>query len=234
MTSKKTESAIRALRSHADARNIEGMARYGIVSQCVLGIPMPTIKALAKELGKDHDLAEELWQSGIYEARILAAMVDDPKKVTREQMERWVLDFDNWGLCDGVCNWLFDRTSHAWEVIPDWCCREEEYVKRAGFVLIAQRSVHDKKAEDERFMALLPLTEEGAKDERPMVRKAVNWALRQVGKRNIHLNTVAVEEAKKIAAIGSKGARWIASDALRELQSESIILRLRGRAPRQQ
>jgi 3-methyladenine DNA glycosylase AlkD len=217
---------VRIMESKRNQANVDGMARFGIRSDKVLGLCMPDIVVLAKRIGKDHKMALALWDTGIYDARVLAALVDEPKKVTRRQMERWALDFDNWGVCDNACMHLFDRASCVWEVVPDWCRREEEFVRRAGFAIIASLTIHDKKAGDERFLAILPLIREASTDERPMVRKAVNWALRQIGKRNAELNKAAIAEAKAIKAIPSKSARWIASDALRELEGEKVQERL--------
>ncbi len=217
---------VQIMESKRNQANVDGMARFGIKSEKVFGLGMPDIVALAKRIGKDHDMALALWDTGIYDARVLAAVVDEPMKVTREQMEKWALDFDNWGVCDNACMHLFDRAPCAWEVVPDWCRRSEEFVRRAGFAIIASLTIHDKRSEDERFLALLPLIREASTDERPMVRKAVNWALRQIGKRDTELNKAAIAEAKAIKAIQSKSARWIASDALRELEGEKVQERL--------
>ncbi len=226
------EEVVGILESKRNQENIDGMARFGITSKNVLGLCMADILAVAKRIGKDHEMALELWRTGIYEARVLAPLVDDPKKVTRAQMERWAKDFDSWAVCDNACMHLFDRTKYAWEVLPDWCRREEEFVRRAGFSTIASISIHDKKTEDAKFLLLFPLIREASTDERPMVRKAVNWALRQIGKRNIALNKAAIAEAKRIKALPSKSARWIASDALRELQGEKVQERLEKWAKR--
>ena len=217
---------MKKLRSMKNADSVKGMARYGIRAAKVYGVPMPELRAMGKEIGKDHLLAERLWKEGVFETRILATLVDDPAEVTPAQMERWVAEFDNWAVCDGCCNNLFNRTGSAWEKAVDWSAREEEFVKRAGFVLMAVLSVHDKRAGDDAFLALLPLCVEGASDERPMVRKAVNWALRQIGKRNRTLNTESIRTAKQIRTLGTPSARWIAADALRELTGAAVRLRL--------
>jgi 3-methyladenine DNA glycosylase AlkD len=214
------------LEAHANPANVAGMARYGINPKRALGVSIPRLRAMAKEIGRDHALARELWASGIHEARILAGLVDDPAKVTAAQLERWVGDFDSWDVCDGVCSNLFDKTPFAWEKAVAWSARSEEFVKRAGFVLMAALAVHDKKAPDERFRKFLPLIEREAADERNFVKKAVNWALRQIGKRNRALNGDAVAAAKRIRKIDSKSARWIAADALRELESGAVRERL--------
>jgi 3-methyladenine DNA glycosylase AlkD len=224
------EEIMGIMESKRSQANVEGMARFGIRSEKVLGLRMPDLTAIAKRVGKDHIIAQELWATGIYDARILAALVDEPGKVTRPQMEKWALDFDNWGVCDCACLHLFDKTPHAWEVVPDWCEREEEFVRRAGFAMIASLSSHDRTAADDRFNGLLPLIREASVDERPMVRKAINWALRQIGKRNIALNRAAIIEARTIKGLPSKTAMWIASDALRELEGEKVQTRLKERA----
>lgn len=215
------------LQSYADPKAVEGMARFGIRSAKALGVSAPKLRRLAKEIGKDHRLAAELWRTGILDARLLAALIDDPARVTVRQMERWVQDFDSWAVCDGACCCLFDKTPHAWDQAVEWTGRPGEYVRRAGFVLMAALAVHDKKAPDDRFEAFLPLIARHATDERNFVKKAVNWALRQIGKRNHRLNQAAVRTAQEIRRIDSKAARWIASDALRELTSEKVRRRLK-------
>jgi 3-methyladenine DNA glycosylase AlkD len=215
------------LRSLADPKGAEGAARYGINAPNVWGVSAPKLRALAKEVGRNHDLAEELWQTGVHDARILATLVDDPAQVTVEQMERWVLDFNSWAVCDAACCCLFDKTPHAWDKAAQWIERDEEYVKRAGFVLMAALAVHNKKAPNEQFEAFLSLIETHATDDRNFVKKALNWALRQIGKRNRHLNPLAIEAGERIRQIDSKAARWIASDALRELASSKVRQRLK-------
>ncbi|HNS20057.1 MAG TPA: DNA alkylation repair protein [Sedimentisphaerales bacterium] len=215
------------LRSLGDPRNVEGMARYGIRVTKAFGVSAPNLRALAKEIGRDHALAAELWRTGIHDARCLAALIDDPVQVTVQQMERWVKDFDSWAVCDCACGCLFDKTPHAWDKAIEWTERQEEYVKRAGFVLMATLAVHDKKTPDERFEAFLPLIAQHATDERNFVKKAVNWALRQIGKRSRRLNSLAVQTAERIRRIDSKSARWIASDALRELTNDKVRQRLK-------
>lgn len=213
---------LKELSSLANPQNVIGMARFGINPHNTLGISIPTLRSMAKDIGKDHVLAEALWDSGIHEARILAAFIADPQLVTEEQMERWVADFDSWDVCDQVCSNLFDRTSFAYNKAMEWSQREEEFVKRAGFVLMACLAVHDKKAGDERFERFFPLIVAGAADERNFVKKAVNWALRQIGKRDSYLNARAIETAHEIAGRNSRAARWIAADALKELTSDRI------------
>jgi len=206
------------------------MARFGIATKRALGgSSIPYLRWLAKRLGKDHQLAAELWASGIHEARILAAMVDEPSEVTDEQMEAWAAEFDSWDVVDGVCGSLFDKTSLAYRKAEQWSSRQEEFVKRAGFSLMAMLAVHDKKAPDTSFERFLPIIEREAGDRRNFVRKAVNWALRQIGKRNPALNAKAIAAAERIQANGVRSAKWVASDALRELRSNALQGRLRVR-----
>src|SRR4030042_2743807 len=207
------------LESKAKPDHLEGMARFGMVIEKRLGISIPELRKLAKEMGKNHDLALELWKTGIAEARILAAMIDDPQKVTEGQMEDWVKDINSWDVCDQVCMNLFDKSPLAWKKIHDWSDREEEFVKRTALSLIACVAWHDKKAGDEKFIELLPLIKREAIDERNFVKKDVNWALRHIGKRNKTLNKAALDTAREIRQLNSKAARWIASDAIRELES---------------
>ena len=220
------DKVVSRLQSLAQPGNLEGMKRFGIPTAHALGISLPTLRRLTKEIGRDHALAEELWATGIHEALILATLVDNPKQVSERQMEAWVRDFDAWDLCDQCCSNLFDRSPHAYRKVVEWSSREEEFVKRAGFVLMAALSVHDKKADDRVFRKFFPIITREALDDRPYVRKAVNWALRQIGKRNPALNREAIRVAGEIRAIDSRAARWIASDALRELTGEKVQRRL--------
>jgi len=181
---------------------------------------------MAREFGKNHDLAQELWATGVLEARGIAALIDEPSKVTEKQMEQWVKDFDNWAVCDGCCMNLFDKTRFAWKKVVEWSRREKEFEKRAAFSLMAVLAVHDKEAKDKQFLSLLPIIKREVVDERNYVRKAVNWALRQIGKRNLTLNKKAIQVAREIQKIDSKSARWIATDALRELTSVAVQRRL--------
>jgi 3-methyladenine DNA glycosylase AlkD len=227
--SKECEETLEALKALGDPGKAEGMARYGISKVGTLGVTMPALKRLAKVIGKRHNLAIELWQSGVHEARILAALVAEPSRVDRDLMEEWVEDFDSWDVCDQVCSYLFSRTPLAYEVIPDWTSSEEEFVRRAGFVMIAVLAVHDKKAVDETFLGFFPMIEHRAGDGRNYVKKAINWAVRQIGKRNPRLREECMILARRIQAQGSSSARWIASDALRELSSSGLIRRLESR-----
>lgn len=220
---------LKKLKSLANPKAVEGMTRFGISAKNTYGISLPNIRKMAREIGRNHELAQHLWASGIHEARILASLIDDPKKVTNEQMESWVKDFDSWDVCDQCCSNLFDKTAHAFDKAEQWSRRNEEFVKRAGFVLMATLAVHDKKANDEEFTKFLPTIERESTDERNYVKKAVNWALRQIGKRNLALNNKAIETAKQIQRTDSKSAKWIASDALRELTSEAVQNRLKDR-----
>jgi 3-methyladenine DNA glycosylase AlkD len=217
------------LKSLGDPKAVAGMARYGITVTNAWGVSAPKIRQLAKELGRDHALAAQLWRSGVHDARGLAALVDDPAKVTVSQMERWAKDFDSWAVCDAACGCLFDKTPYAWDKAVEWTTRPQEYVKRAGFVLMAALAVHDKKMPDKRFESFLPLIAEHATDERNFVKKAANWALRQIGKRSRRLNALAIRTARQIKHLDSKAARWIAADALRELTSDKAQARLARR-----
>jgi len=220
------EEVVKRLKREANPENVAGMARFGINPEGTLGICAPDLMRLAKKIGKDHALAQKVWSTGIHEARILAAMMDEPSKVTEKQMEKWVDDFDSWDVCDQVCMRLFDKTPFAYDKVEEWSGREEEFVKRAGFALMASLAVHDKKADDARFEKMLSIIARESTDDRNYVRKAVNWALRQIGKRNKRLNTKAIKTAEKIQKMDSKSARWIAADALRELKSEAVRARL--------
>lgn len=217
------------LKSHYKPENIKGMARFGITSKKAYGVPMPELRKLARRIGKNHQLARRLWASGVLDARTLAALIDDPEQVTEEQMESWVADFDNWAICDTCCGSLFDRTKLAYRKAAQWSKREEEFVKRAGFALMAWLAVHDKEADDRRLTRFFPLIKRESRDDRTYVKKAVNWALRQIGKRNAALNRKAIAVAQEIGGIDSRAARWIAADALRELRSEAVQKRLARR-----
>ena len=223
---------LRRLKSLSDPRAVEGMARYGITSKKAFGISAPTIRALAKEVGMDQRLSLKLWSSGYLEARAIASLIGDPTKVTEAQMERWVRDFDSWAVCDGCCGILFDKTPFARTKAFEWSRRREEYVRRAGFVLMAALAVHDKDAGDRVFVRFLRVIVRGSTDERNFVRKAVNWALRQIGKRNQALNRLAIQTAEEIRKLESGSARWIAADALRELKSAAVQRRLKLRQKR--
>jgi 3-methyladenine DNA glycosylase AlkD len=207
-----------------------GMARFGINTEKAYGIRIPVLRKMAKEIGTNHELAQALWNTEMHEARILASMIDDPKRVCEAQMEAWVKDFNSWDLCDQVCGNLFDKTELAFDKAVEWAGREEEYVKRAGFAIIAWAAFHVKTAPDSVFEDYFPIIAREATDERNFVKKAVNWALRNIGKRNLALNAKAIEAARDIEQIEDKTAQWIAKDALRELTSEKVQERLKKKA----
>ncbi len=225
--SEKSETILAYLRSLANPANTAGMARFGINPAQTLGVSMPTLREVAKETGKDHALAAELWASGVHEARILASLVDDSRLVDKSQMETWALDLDSWDVCDQLCNNLLVFTPYAVAKAEAWSQREETFVKRAGFVLMAALAVHAKTLPDEQFARFLTLVGEQAGDPRNFVKKAVNWSLRQIGKRNPALNRLAIQTAEVLLQTDSKPARWVAADALRELNSGKIQARLK-------
>lgn len=205
------------LKSHYSEKAIRGQERYGISTHKNYCTPMPAIRKLAKKTGRDHALALRLWDSGIHDARILASIVDDPEQVTSSQMDQWTSDFDSWDVCDQTVSNLFSRTAMAHDKAMKWVKSNKEFVKRAGYVMMAALAVHDKKAPDGAFMPFLTWIMNGSIDERNFVKKAVNWALRQIGKRNAALHPLAVRTAGEIAKIDSDSARWVASNALAEL-----------------
>ncbi len=224
------EDVLLRLEQLADPSNLPGQARYGIETSRSLGISAPELRKLAREAGRNHELALHLWGSGVREGQILAALIDDPAQVTPEQMEAWAADFRSWDVVDACCCNLFDRTPHSYSKAIEWSEREEEFVKRAGFVLMACLAVHDKKARNGDFDAFFQAIENQACDGRNFVRKAVNWALRQIGKRNLELRARAMEVAERLKAKECRAARWVASDALRELRSPQLEARLRSRS----
>jgi 3-methyladenine DNA glycosylase AlkD len=221
------ESIIAEMKSKADRKAVEGMSKFGISTQDTLGLSIPTLRSIAKKVGKDHRVALALWDSGIHEAKILASFVDDPAMVTEAQMEKWVLGFDSWDVCDQCVSNLFDRTPAAFKKAAEWSGKEREFVKRAGFVMMAALAVHDKAAPDSSFLAFFRAIEQGSRDDRNFVKKGVNWALRQIGKRNVKLNSAALDLAGRISRTDNPTARWVASDAIRELKSEAVQRKLR-------
>jgi len=223
------DDVIEQIKSMADPKAVEGMARFGINPKNNYGVSVPQARKLAKEIGKDHKLARKLWASGVHDARLLATMVGEPDKLTEKEMDRWVKAFDSWDICDQCCSNLFDKTPFAHAKAAEWSARGEEFFKRAGFAMMACLAVHDKQAGDKAFERFFPIIKREARDGRNYVRKAVNWALRQIGKRNLALNKKAVAAAKAIQKIDSKAARWIALDALRELTSEKAQARLKSK-----
>ncbi len=223
------EEIVRQLKASANPDAVAGMARYGINPASPYGISIPVLRKIAAKAGKNHSVACALWVSGIHEARILASMVEEPRTLTEEQMEKWVQDFNSWDLCDQCCNNLFRKWSHAHEKAMAWSAREEEFVRRAGFVLMACLAVHDKQSSDEEFLRYLPQIRHASADGRNFVKKAVNWALRQIGKRNHRLNAAATKAAEEMRKLDSRPARWIAADAIRELTGDAVQARLRSR-----
>ena len=218
--------SLRWLERTGTKRNREGMARYGIISPKAFGLGVAPLRARAKRLGRDHALALALWETGWFEARMLAVLVDDPAKVTPSQMDRWARDFDNWAICDTACFALFDRTPHAWKKIALWSRHKDEFVKRAGFALLASVALHDKGAPDAPFVRGLRLIEAAATDERNFVKKAVNWALRAIGGRNRVLHREATAVAERLAGSADATARWVGKDALRAFASPATKRRV--------
>ena len=222
-----TKKLLATLRAQANPANVAGMARYGINPAGTLGVPVHFLRKLAKEAGRDHAVALELWDSGVHEARILATLIDIPAQVTASQMDRWARDLDSWDVCDQACQNLFRFTPMAFFKAAQWAHRKPEFVRRAGFSLMAGLATKAKDATDEQFLALMPLIAEGAGDDRNMVKKSVNWALRQIGKRNRRLHPLAIAAAVEIGKQDSRSARWIAADALRELRNPATIARIK-------
>ena len=218
---------LKKLKVLSNPEAVEGMARFGINPENTYGVSIPNLRKIAKETGKNHTLAQKLWASGIHEARILASMIDEPTAVSEEQMERWVKDFDSWDVCDQCCMNLFEKTKFAYQKCVEWSSNKQEFVKRAGFALMARLAVSDKKAIDGQFVNFFPIIKRESVDNRNFVKKGVNWALRQIGKRNRNLNKMAIRTAKEIQEVDSKSSKWIASDALRELTDKKIQKRLR-------
>ncbi len=215
------------LRRHSTKKTRDGMARYGIPVGNAFGVSVGDIRRLAKELGRNHALAAGLWKTGQYEARMLACFVDEPKDVTALQMDRWCREFDNWAICDTACFHLFDRTPNAWAKARQWSVHRSEFIKRAGFALMASLVAHDREAQDDKFLALLPLIEKGAHDDRNFVKKAVNWALRTIGKHSHNLHSAALTVAERLARSEKPAPRWVGKDARRELSSAKVRVRLR-------
>ena len=206
------------LQALATPKDLSNYQRFGIAATRPLGVSMGNIQKVARTIGRDHLLASELWATGVYEARLLCAYVDEPALVTAAQMDRWARDFDNWGVCDTLCFALFDRTPHAWRCVDRWASAKPEFVRRAAFALIASMAVHHKAADDESFLTRLPLIEAAADDERDLVRKGVSWALRTTGRRNLALHRAALALASRLATSDEAGARWVGKDALRDLR----------------
>ncbi|MBU4361074.1 DNA alkylation repair protein [bacterium] len=220
---------LKKLKSLSNPKAVEGMARFGINPKNAYGVSIPNLRKITKETGVNHALAQQLWKSDVRETRILASMIDDPGAVTEEQMERWAKNFNYWEICDQCCQNLFVNTKFAYRKAVEWTEKDEEFVKRAGFALMAWLAFKDKRAKDEQFEFFFPFIKKQVSDNRIYVKKAVNWALRQIGKRNLNLNKKAIETAKEIQRMDSKTAKWIASDAMRELTSEAVQQRLQKR-----
>jgi 3-methyladenine DNA glycosylase AlkD len=223
----RARDVVRTLERMGDRSRLEGMARFGIDTGRAVGVTVTELRRFARDLGHNHELAAALWASGVHEARLLASLVDEPAKVSEAQMEAWVADLDSWDVCDGVCGNLFDRTPFALDKAVEWSSREPEFEKRAAFALMASAAVHRKDLPDAAFASLLPVIRAQTTDERNYVKKAVSWALRQIGKRSSGLNSRAVRTAEQIERIDSRAARWVARDALRELRSDAVQARLR-------
>jgi 3-methyladenine DNA glycosylase AlkD len=226
-----TKAVVAELRARADPSRRPGMARVGITVDHALGVSIPDLRTLAKPHRGDHALALSLWATGIHEARILASMIDDPRQVDRAQMESWIAEVDSWDLCDQVCNNLFRSVRDADAAARSWARRPEEFVRRAAFCLVAVQAVHDPERSDAYFRAWLRRVRTAANDDRAAVSKGVSWALRQIGKRNAALHAAAIDEAEHLLAAGSRPARRIARDALRELRSDDVSARVRARTP---
>jgi len=220
------EEILKQLKLMGNPKNVEGMARYGINPKNNLGISIYKLRPLAKEIGKNHELSLKLWRSGIHDARLLAIFIEDVAKVTEEQMDLWVNDFDSWDVCDQACTSLFDTSPLAWKKVGDWAGHKEEFVKRAAFSLLAGLAVHDKTASNEKFTDFSDLLKKHATDERNYVKKAINWAVRNIGKRNQFLNKKMIALSREMQLIDSKSAKWIANDAIKELTSEKVKQRL--------
>lgn len=220
-------SVLRDLRALADPKVRAKMAYFGVQVEKAHGISVPELRRVAKKIGKDHELANQLWASGIHEAKCLAGMIGEPEKVTAAQMDRWARGFDSWDVVDGACCDLFSHAAPAWKKAVEWSRRKEEFVKRAAFSLMAYLAYKDKTASDAKFIRLLPIIKRESWDDRNFVKKAVNWALRNIGKRNRALNRAAIRTARQIRAHDSSAARWIAADAIRELTSPAVQKRLR-------
>jgi len=217
------DEILRKLEKRGSKANRDGMARYGIVADKVFGVSVETIRSMAKEVGKDHDLALALWDTGWYEARMMTPFIDEPSRVTSSQMDAWARDFDNWAICDGLCFHLFDKTGHKWKKIQQWSSRKDEFVKRAAFALLAGVALHDKKETDAPFMKSLSLIERAADDERNFVKKGVSWALRSVAHRNKSLHAASLDLATRLAESDDKTQRWIGKDVIKDITRPSIL-----------
>ncbi len=230
MTDTRAEAVVAELKKLGTKRTRDGMARYTIPSDRAFGVPMAAMQALAKRLGRDHDLALALWDTGWYEARTVAALIDQPERVTGAQMDRWAREFGNWAVCDSVCFFLFDRTPHAFEKVKKWSRSKDEYVKRGAFALLASLAAHDKVSSDEAFLDCLPLIEAAAADDRNFVKKGVSWALRLLGRRSPALHAASVAAAERLAASEAPAARWVGRGAVKELGNPKVVAGVQARA----
>ncbi len=236
-TADQVHSVLASLERRGSKRNRDRMARYGIVAEKAYGVSVGDLRDLGKRLGRNHELALALWETGVYEARMMTPFVDEPERVTPAQMDRWCRDFDNWAICDALCFHLFDKTPHAFRKVEQWAKRKAEFEKRAAFALLASPAGHDKQASDEAFLRCLPLVERAAEDDRNFVKKGVSWALRGIGHRSPELHAAAVELAQRLAASPQAAPRWVGKDALRDLTRPMVTKRLaaksraRDRAP---
>jgi 3-methyladenine DNA glycosylase AlkD len=221
------DDAIAALKQMATKKTRDGMSRFGIPSTHAFGVKVGDIRKFAKKLGRDHQLAQDLWKSGHYEARLLACFVGDSKKLTLAEMRRWAKQFDSWAICDTACFALFDRSPHAWKLIDEWATKTAEFEKRSAFAMLASLSVHDKKADDLEFADRLPLIESAASDERNFVKKAVSWALRSIGKRNPAMHALALAVAEQLARSTDANKRWVGKDAVRDLNTSATKNRMK-------
>ena len=224
-----TDDVVVRLRKLGSKSVRDGMLRYGIPNENAFGVSVGKIQKLSKEVGRNHELALALWETGYYEARMLAAFVDDPKLVTPAQMDRWCKDFDNWGIVDTVCFKLFDVTPHAWKKVEQWSKRRDEFQRRAAYALLACLGVHDKQATNEKFIACFPLIEAAATDERNFVKKGVSWALRVIGRRNLELNNAATELAQRLTDSPDPTSRWLGKEALREFKRPVVRRQLENK-----
>ena len=231
MSAMTVKEVLAYLEKRGSRRNVDGMARYGIVTKSdkVFGVSVETLRTLGKKIGRDHALALALWRTGWYEARMLCAFVDDPAKVTPAQMDRWAKDFDNWAICDSTTFHLFDKTPHAWSKVNSWATRKEEFVKRAAFAMLAAIALHDRKTPDAPFKRSLKLIERAASDPRNFVKKGVSWALRSIGARSSDLNAASIQLAKKLAASDDATKRWAGKDVLRDITRPMVMARAKKR-----
>jgi 3-methyladenine DNA glycosylase AlkD len=214
---------VKWLKKTGSPKAVAGLARYGLPTDNAYGISVATLRQYAKRIGRDHGLALKLWKTGSLDARILASFLGDPERLTAAQMNAWCRDFDNWGTVDTACFALFDRSPHAWTVVPKWVSQKGEFQKRAGFVMMACLAAHDKTAPDTAFLKFFPMIEKGAGDERNFVKKGVSWALRHLGHRNARLHTAAIKTATKLSKSDDATERWVGKDALRDITRASVI-----------